>query len=148
MKLILAIIQTADETDTVQELNRSGFFVTKLSTTGGFLKAKNTTLLIGTDDEKVEAVFDVLKKHAGHRMQLSPVSGADMRTAHPYGSLAWRDLAIGENLVSDLILPPSSAMATSVLPIFILPWRFELDVTSAPTSNTSIPAASATSSRV
>ncbi len=79
MKLILSIIQSADETDTVQELNKKGFFVTKLSTTGGFLKAKNTTLLIGTDDDKVDSVIDVLKKYAGHRMQLSPVSGADMR---------------------------------------------------------------------
>lgn len=86
MKLILSIIQTADETDTVQELNKKGFFVTKLSTTGGFLKAKNTTLLIGTDDEKVDAVLDVLKKYAGHRMQLSPVSGADMRMFNPAGA--------------------------------------------------------------
>ena len=83
MKLILSIIQTADETDTVQELNKKGFFVTKLSTTGGFLKSKNTTLLIGTEDEKVDAALDVLKKYAGHRMQLSPVSGADMRMFNP-----------------------------------------------------------------
>ena len=55
MKLILSIIQSADEADTVQELNKHGYFVTKLSTTGGFLKAKNTTLLIGTDDEKTGA---------------------------------------------------------------------------------------------
>ena len=86
MKLILAIIQSADEADTVQELNAHGFFVTKLSTTGGFLKAKNTTLLIGTDDEKVEAVIETLKKYAGHRMQLSPVSGADMRLFNPGGA--------------------------------------------------------------
>ncbi len=86
MKLILSIIQTADETDTVQELNKRGFFVTKLSTTGGFLKAKNTTLLIGTDDEKVDAVLEVLKKYAGHRMQLSPVSGADMRMFNSAGA--------------------------------------------------------------
>ena len=71
--------------------------------------------------------------------------GAEISTAHPYGSLAWRDLAIGENFARDFILPPSSAMATSVLPIFILPWRFDLEVTSAPTVNTSTPAASATS---
>ena len=83
MKLILSIIQTADETDTVQELNKKGFFVTKLSTTGGFLKSKNTTLLIGTEDEKDYAALDVLKKYAGHRMQLSPVSGADMRMFNP-----------------------------------------------------------------
>ena len=86
MKLILAIIQAADEADSVQELNKRGFFVTKLSTTGGFLKAKNTTLLIGTDDEKVDTVLEVLKKYAGHRMQLSPVSGADMRMFNPAGA--------------------------------------------------------------
>ena len=86
MELILSIIQSADETDTVQELNKKGFFVTKLSTTGGFLKAKNTTLLIGTDDDKVDSVIDVLKKYAGHRMQLSPVSGADMRMFSAAGS--------------------------------------------------------------
>ena len=86
MKLILAIIQAADEADTVQELNKKGFFVTKLSTTGGFLKAKNTTLLIGTDDEKVDSAIEVLKKYAGHRMQLSPITGAGMRVFHPAGA--------------------------------------------------------------
>ncbi len=86
MKLIIAIIQTADEADTVQHLNSEGFFVTKLSTTGGFLKAKNTTLLIGTDDTNVDKVIDVLRKFAGHRMQLSPVAGADMRVFNPTGA--------------------------------------------------------------
>ena len=86
MKLILAIIQSADEADTVQELNANGFFVTKLSTTGGFLKAKNTTLLIGTEDEKVDGVIETLRKFAGHRMQLSPVTGADMRIFSHTGS--------------------------------------------------------------
>ena len=86
MKLILAIIQSADEADTVQELNAHGFFVTKLSTTGGFLKAKNTTLLIGTEDEKVDGVIETLRKFAGHRMQLSPVTGADMRIFSPSGA--------------------------------------------------------------
>ena len=86
MKLILAIIQTSDESDTVQSLNKEGFFVTKLSTTGGFLKAKNTTLLIGTDNAKVDTAIAILKKHAGHRMQLSPVSGADMRMFNPAGA--------------------------------------------------------------
>ena len=61
MKLILAIIQAADEADSVQELNKRGFFVTKLSTTGGFLKAKNTTLLIGTDDEKVDNLIKAIE---------------------------------------------------------------------------------------
>ena len=44
-----------------------GFFVTELATTGGFLKEKNTTLLIGTDDHKLDAVLAILKQEAGLR---------------------------------------------------------------------------------
>ena len=50
MKLIVAVLRKEDEADTIAELNKKGFFVTELATTGGFLKEKNTTLLIGTDD--------------------------------------------------------------------------------------------------
>ena len=50
MKLILAIINNDDTAKASAELNHAGFFVTKLSTTGGFLMVGNTTLLIGTDD--------------------------------------------------------------------------------------------------
>ena len=48
MKLIVAVLRKEDEADTIAELNKKGFFVTELATTGGFLKEKNTTLLIGT----------------------------------------------------------------------------------------------------
>ena len=42
-------------------LTEKGFFVTKLSTTGGFLMVGNTTLLIGTEDEYVDEVMKILK---------------------------------------------------------------------------------------
>ena len=35
-KLILAVLQGDDYADTVDELNRGGFFATVLSSTGGF----------------------------------------------------------------------------------------------------------------
>lgn len=38
-KLVLAILQGEDYEDTVYELNQNGFFVTMLSSTGGFLKS-------------------------------------------------------------------------------------------------------------
>ena len=46
MKLIVAVLRKEDEADTIAELNKKGFFVTELATTGGFLKEKNTTLLM------------------------------------------------------------------------------------------------------
>ncbi len=35
---------------------------TKLSSTGGFLKAGNTTLLIGVEDEKVDEVIKIIEE--------------------------------------------------------------------------------------
>lgn len=70
MKLLLAIVNNDDSAVASSALTERGFFVTKLSTTGGFLMVGNTTLLIGTDDEKVEEVKDVLKKYCTTRKQV------------------------------------------------------------------------------
>ena len=68
-KMVLAVIQEADYDETVDALNKGGFFVTKLSSTGGFLKRKNTTIMVGVSDEKVQQVLDIIKAHAGRRKE-------------------------------------------------------------------------------
>lgn len=70
MKMILAILHKDDELDTTAELNKENFFVTKLTTTGGFLKSKNTTILIGTEDGDVQKAADIIQKYAGRRQSL------------------------------------------------------------------------------
>ena len=50
MKLIIAIVQDEDSSRLVSKLMQKGFGVTKLATTGGFLKSGNTTLLLGVED--------------------------------------------------------------------------------------------------
>ena len=70
-KLILAVLQGDDYADTVDELNRNGFFATMLSSTGGFLKKKSVTLMVGVEGEKMQQVLDILKLCAGKRQQLS-----------------------------------------------------------------------------
>ena len=62
MKLILAIVNNDDSAYASASLTEEGFFVTKLSTTGGFLMVGNTTFLIGTQDEDTQKVIDILKK--------------------------------------------------------------------------------------
>ena len=57
MKLIIAIVSNDDSAAVTSTLTEHGFFITKLSTTGGFLRAGNTTFLIGTDEENVPAVI-------------------------------------------------------------------------------------------
>lgn len=70
-KMLLAVIQGDDYPDTVDDLNRNGFFATVLSSTGGFLKKRNVTLMIGVEAHQVQAVLDILKQCAGRRQQMT-----------------------------------------------------------------------------
>lgn len=70
MKLIYVIVRTIDSGYVTEALNKMGFYVTKLSSTGGFLREGNTTLMIGTDAEKVDEVIEIVKKECGPRQQI------------------------------------------------------------------------------
>ena len=71
MKLIVAIVQDEDSSRLVSKLMNEGFGVTKLATTGGFLRAGNTTLLVGVDDEKFDAAMAVIEKVCKSRKQIA-----------------------------------------------------------------------------
>mgnify|MGYP004723253963 CR=1 FL=1 len=79
MKLIIAIVQDEDAARLVSNLMNEGYSVTKLATTGGFLRAGNTTLLLGVDEEKFQGAMDVIEKVCKSRKQIatppSPVAG-------------------------------------------------------------------------
>ena len=85
-KMLLAVIQGDDYTATVDELNRNGFFATVLSSTGGFLKKRSMTLMIGIDEERTQDVLDILKRCAGKRQQMTYSSMAQRRRAHDAGA--------------------------------------------------------------
>ncbi len=87
MKMVFAIISKNDEDITVTALNEAGFFATKLSSTGGFLKKSNTSIIIGTDDDKVPQVLDILTKYAGKRVDEMPyVAPSMVRSGHGVGA--------------------------------------------------------------
>lgn len=67
MKLLLAIVQDADVNFLMDALTESGYRVTRLSTTGGFLKKGNTTLLIGVEEDKLDEVLAVIEKNCKRR---------------------------------------------------------------------------------
>lgn len=79
MKLIIAVVQDEDAQKLISTLMNEGFGVTKLATTGGFLRAGNTTLMIGTEKERVELALSLIEKVCKSRKQIatspSPVSG-------------------------------------------------------------------------
>ena len=60
MKLILAIVSNDDSSSVSSALNKENFQVTRLATTGGFLRAGNTTLIIGCEEELV-MISDVMR---------------------------------------------------------------------------------------
>lgn len=70
MKMLLAIVHNEDAPLLLNELNERKYYVTKLATTGGFLKKGNTTLLLGIDDNQVEEVCEIIKQHSGRRQQI------------------------------------------------------------------------------
>lgn len=71
MKLIICIVQNEDSSVLQDELVKNGVQATKLSSTGGFLKSGNTTLLIGTEEENVSMVMSIIEKNCGRRTQVT-----------------------------------------------------------------------------
>lgn len=70
MKLVFAIVHDEDGAKVMEELNKGGFSVTKLCSTGGFLKAGNTTLLVGVEEASLDSVIDIIKKKSKSRKQV------------------------------------------------------------------------------
>ena len=60
MKLILAIIQDHIAQDVLNELSENKVRATKLSSTGGFFRKGNTTILIGIEEEKLDRVKEMI----------------------------------------------------------------------------------------
>ena len=74
MKLITAIISKDDVLSVRQGLADAGFYATRLATTGSFLGKGNVTFLIGTDDDKVDTVIDIIREHCRERRTIIPTA--------------------------------------------------------------------------
>jgi uncharacterized protein YaaQ len=60
MKLMFVVIRNKDADTIVQVLVDKNFRVTRVASTGGFLRHGNVTLMIGVEDGMVQAVIDLL----------------------------------------------------------------------------------------
>ncbi|HET6785406.1 MAG TPA: cyclic-di-AMP receptor [Erysipelotrichaceae bacterium] len=72
MKLIIAVVSNDDSHSLSNALTKENFAVTKLATTGGFLKIGNTTMLIGTEVDRVEKCIEIIKEESKQRTELVP----------------------------------------------------------------------------
>ena len=86
MKMFTAIINKEDTGSVCRALTEAGISFTKLATTGGFLMSGNTTLLIGTDDDKVDAVIETMRGKCCRRTEIVPATasyGMAMANSYP-----------------------------------------------------------------
>ena len=74
MKMIIAILNADDAPIVMQNIIKEGFSITKLSTSGGFLRAGNVTVLVGTNEDKVQDVIDIISKFSKSRKQIIPTT--------------------------------------------------------------------------
>lgn len=87
VKLIVAVVQDQDSNRLSSALTKNDFRATKLASTGGFLRSGNTTFLIGTDDERVDSLLELIKDNCRSRDQMvAPVSpmGGNADSYIPY----------------------------------------------------------------
>ena len=88
MKLITAIVNKEDSRVVCNELVKHKFYVTRLATTGGFLMAGNMTLLICTEDERVDACIGIISQFCKQRTEIVPGTATMLwhRERHADGS--------------------------------------------------------------
>lgn len=63
-KLVIAVVQNEDADAVVDALLGQEFRATRLASTGGFLRRGNTTLMIGSDEDQVDQILDIVRAHS------------------------------------------------------------------------------------
>ena len=80
MKLIISIVHSDDADTLIRVLEQKGYRCTKISTTGGFLREGNATILLGTEAAHVDEILGIIKENCHARTQfvspLPPVAEA------------------------------------------------------------------------
>ncbi len=64
MKLLVFVTEHSVTDQTVDALVEQGFRVTRLASTGGFLRRGNTTLLVGVEDNAAERAVSIVRRSA------------------------------------------------------------------------------------
>ncbi|MFZ5826962.1 MAG: cyclic-di-AMP receptor [Bacillota bacterium] len=91
MKMIVAVVRDEYVPNLTEALTRKGFGATKLASTGGFLKAGNTTFLIGVPAGQLDEAL------------------ATIRAACPAKTPAQADLSLAEGALKGAAAGPGAA---------------------------------------
>lgn len=77
MKMIVAVIQDYDTDSFLKALCSHGLTGTRIASAGGFLRAGNTTVFMGVEDEQVDLVKRLLNEHCRLREDVDSLSGLE-----------------------------------------------------------------------
>jgi uncharacterized protein YaaQ len=73
MKMVILILKERDAEDILQALTSEKYRVTRIASTGGFLRSGVVTLLLGVRDERVELALELI------RTRLTPLPSGEKR---------------------------------------------------------------------
>lgn len=73
MKMVILILRERDAEDILQALTSEKYRVTRIASTGGFLRSGVVTLLLGVRDERVESALELI------RTRLTPLPSGEKR---------------------------------------------------------------------
>jgi uncharacterized protein YaaQ len=98
VKLIVAIVQAYDTDPLLRSVTTAGFRVTRIQSTGGFLRAGNSTVLLGVQDDRVQECLGLIRASARSRVEVVPddletelleLTGADVHTVALGGAVVF-----------------------------------------------------------
>lgn len=62
MKLMMVILNNSDADEVIKELIKEDFRVTRVASTGGFLRRGNTTLFVGTEADRIDRALEIIRE--------------------------------------------------------------------------------------
>ena len=84
MKFVMAIIHDEDAFQIMDLLSESGYYATKLASTGGFLRAGNTTLISAVEDDRIQDFMQIIEKKCKSRKQITSVNSTHVNATENY----------------------------------------------------------------
>ncbi len=87
MKMVFLVVQDDDVQKLIKDLVKNDFRVTKLPSTGGFLKRGSTTVFLGIEDHDIARLKEIISKNCKMRTEVMPsipvISQGILTTSEP-----------------------------------------------------------------
>lgn len=69
MKLMMVVLNNSDADEVIKELIDEDYRVTRVASTGGFLRRGNTTLFVGTEGDHIDRALEIIKESSVEPLQ-------------------------------------------------------------------------------